>query len=95
MTTSNWTGEERRKGCPYSACREPEVAAEKAVKKVFAILGVDINHPDQIEEFRADLRFGGFMRKAANRGLIAFVIVLASGFALALYAGIKMKLLEH
>ena len=32
--------------------------ADKSVKKVFAILGVDIDDPQQVEEFREDLRFG-------------------------------------
>jgi hypothetical protein len=33
------------------------------VKKVFAILGVDIDRPESVEEFREDLRFGKRMRK--------------------------------
>ena len=33
-------------------------AADRAVKRVFSILGVDIDRPESIEEFRADLRFG-------------------------------------
>lgn len=95
MAEKDWNGTERRSGCPYVACREPEAAADQAVRKVFAILGVDVDKPEQIEEFRDDLRFGRIMRKAASRGLIAFVTVLAGGLALAIYAGIKMKLLEQ
>lgn len=50
-----------------------EHAAKMAVKKVFSILGVDIDRPESVEEFREDLRFGKRMRKAANHGFLAFV----------------------
>jgi hypothetical protein len=33
-------------------------AADRAVKKVFAILGVNIDEPKEVEDFREDLRFG-------------------------------------
>ena len=56
--------------CAYSE-RMSEDAAEHAVKKVFAILGVDIDHPESVEEFREDLRFGKRMRKIADHGTLA------------------------
>ena len=48
-----------------SSCNNPncQEAADRAVKKVFAILGVDIDRPESVEEFREDLRFGKRMRK--------------------------------
>lgn len=45
-------------------------AADKAVQSVFAILGVDIDDPRQVEEFRQDLRFGGKLRRAADKGFM-------------------------
>ena len=48
-----------------------EDAAEHAVKKVFAILGVDIDRPESVEEFREDLRFGRKLRKVADHGMLA------------------------
>ena len=99
MTDSIWDGIERRKlnrrsnECPYTSCREPEIAAEhaaeRAVHRVFAIMGVNVDKPEQIEEFRAGLRFGREMQRLANRGLVAFVIVICSGAAAALWLGIK------
>lgn len=73
--------------CAYSE-RISEDAAEHAVKKVFAILGVDIERPESVEEFREDLRFGKRMRKAADHGTLAFFGVVAAAFAAAVWAGI-------
>ena len=73
--------------CAYSE-RMSEDAAEHAVKKVFAILGVDIERPESVEEFREDLRFGKRMRKVADHGALAFFGVVAAAFAAAVWAGI-------
>lgn len=66
--------------CQYSK-KLPEEAAEHAVKKVFAILGVDVDRPESVEEFREDLRFGKKMRKAAGHGTFAFIAVASAAFA--------------
>ena len=52
----------------------PECAeiADRAVRKTFAILGVDIDKPESVEEFRQDLRFGKRLRKIADHGTLAF-----------------------
>ena len=47
--------QELNRRCHDDTCQE---AADRAVKKVFAILGVDVDKPDSVEEFREDLRFG-------------------------------------
>lgn len=73
--------------CAYSE-RMSEDVAEHAVKKVFAILGVDIDRPESVEEFREDLRFGKRMRKIADHGTLALFGVFAAGLAAALWAGI-------
>ena len=65
-----------------------EDAAEHAVKRVFAILGVDIERPESVEEFREDLRFGKRLRKVADHGTLAFFGVVAAAFAAAVWAGI-------
>jgi len=69
-------------------------AADRAVKKVFAILGVDIDKPESIEEFREDLRFGRKLRKAADHGTMAFVGTLVVGLCIAAWAGIAAKLIS-
>ena len=56
-------------------------AAKIAVQNVFAILGVDIDDPRQVEEFRQDLRFGGRLRRAADKG---FMMSLGVGICIVL-----------
>jgi hypothetical protein len=75
--------------CDNPQCQE---AADRAVKKVFAILGVDIDKPESVEEFRADLRFGKKMRRAADHGFFAIVGMIVLGLGAALWAGIVTKL---
>ena len=47
-------------------CDLADQAAKDAVKQVFAILGVDINNPKDVEEFRMSLRFSDELRIAAK-----------------------------
>lgn len=72
-----------------------EDVADRAVRKVFAILGVDIDKPDSVSEFQADIRFGRSMRKAADHGILAFIGIVAVAVAAALWAGIGAKLGGH
>jgi len=62
------------------------------VKKVFAILGVDIDKPESVEEFREDLRFGKRMRKAADHGFLALVGLVVVGLGAVVWAGVMSKL---
>lgn len=88
-----WSGEERRDYCARNIdCPHLESAAERAVAKVFAILGVDVNKPESVEEFREDLRFGKRLRKAAGHGTLAVVSLLAAGMVAALWSGISIFL---
>ena len=68
-----------------------ERSARLALKKTFAIFGVNIDNPSEVEEFRKDLRFAGFMRQAANKGVMTFVVVLVGGIMAALWAGIRIN----
>lgn len=76
-------------------CIHAQQSAELAVKKVFAILGVDIDVPKEVEEFRENLRFGAAMRRAADKGMIAFVGVLVTALAAAIWAGVISKIGGH
>ena len=69
---------ELNRRCHDDTCQE---AADRAVKKVFAILGVDVDKPESVEEFREDLRFGRKLRKLADKSLFAFW-GFAIGFAI-------------
>lgn len=72
--------------------RVSEESADKAVKKVFAILGVDINKPESVEEFREDLRFGRKLRKLADHGVFVLVALLFTGLAWASFEGIITRI---
>ena len=74
------------------SCPQATEVADRAVAKVFAILGVDIHNPRDVEEFREDLRFGAKMRKIADHGLLALFGVIAAGLAAAVWAGITSKI---
>ena len=90
--------------CDIEDCSEPQEAfcsigervseesADKAVKKVFAILGVDINKPESVEEFREDLRFGKKLRKLADHGVFVLVALLFTGLAWASFEGIITRI---
>jgi hypothetical protein len=83
--------------CPanLSECPHAQESAELAVKKVFAILGVDIDVPKDVEEFRENLRFGATMRRASDRGMLAIVGAVAVALMAALWAGIVSKVGGH
>lgn len=83
---------EKHESCDNPTCQE---AADRAVKKVFAILGVDVDKPESVEEFREDLRFGKRMRRAADHGLLALVGLVVIGLGAAVWAGIVSKVGGH
>jgi hypothetical protein len=70
------------------ACKFASQAAHDAVRQTFAILGVDVDSPKEVEEFRKSLRFGDSMRKAADKGLLALVVVITGLGVAALLAGL-------
>lgn len=76
-------------------CEQAEKAADAAVKKVFAILGVDVDKPESVEEFREDLRFGRRLRRASDRGWLAVTALVFVGAAMAMWAGITGSFKGH
>ena len=72
-----------------------EDVADRAVRKVFAILGVDIDKPESVSEFQADLRFGRSLRKGADHGFFAFIGLVAIAVGAALWAGVISKIGGH
>jgi len=76
-------------------CAEAGAIADEAVRKVFAILGVDIDRPESVAEFQDDLRFGRRLRRASDHGILAMVGLLIVGLGAALWAGIVSKVGGH
>lgn len=72
------------KDCPHA-----EESAKKAVKMVFAILGVNVDEPKEVEEFRENLRFGASLRRAADRGWMAAVGIIATSAMATIWVGIQ------
>lgn len=48
-------------------------AAKAAVKEVFNQMGVNVDDPEKLEEFRKDLRLSNQLRKAADKGFFALI----------------------
>ena len=73
---------------------KPECAeiADRAVRKTFAIIGVNIDNPESVEEFRQDLRFGKKLRKLADHGTMAFFAAVAIAIVGALWIGITQSI---
>jgi len=77
---------DRRKSCDLA-----DKAAQVAVKETFAIMGVDVDNPHDVEDFRRGLRFGNDMRKMADKGKIALFLFVISAIAGAFWTGLKMS----
>lgn len=89
MSDCGYDGNERRSS---PTCQYSEDSAKKAVKDVFAILGVDIDSPKEVREFQESLRFGDFLRKAANRSVFALVGTIAVLATTAMFYGFISKI---
>lgn len=77
---------------PAEADLAAQRTADLAVKKFFAILGVDIDKPESVEEFREDLRFGRRLRKMTGHGQLAMVAIICGGLVYATWSGIAKAL---
>lgn len=73
-------------------CKYSDESAKMAVKQVFAILGIDVDDPEKVEEFRKDLRFGQDLRKARDKGVVAVAVALSLSILGFVAAGIIDKL---
>ena len=86
--------EKQTRSLPPEYCPHVKEAADEAVKKVFAILGVDVDVPKEVEQFRQNLRFGASMRRAADKGMLAIIGTIAVGALAALWAGIVSSIVK-
>ena len=66
-----------------------DTAVEHAVAKTFATLGVDVNDPKSVEEFRQDLRFGSRLRRSSDHAWKVAVGMVVTGIGIALWQGIQ------
>ena len=89
-------GDDNKKVRTLASEHYPDVAeaADMAVKKVFAILGVDVDVPKEVEQFRENLRFGASMRRAADKGMLAIIGAIAVGTLAALWTGVVSSIVK-
>lgn len=66
-------------------------AANKAVKIAFSHLGVDVDNPTELQNFRDDLRFGGVFRQAMSRSFMAVIAAIFGGIGFSLWLVFKDK----
>ena len=76
-------------------CKYSEEAADRAVKKVFSVFGVDVDDPKQVMEFQQDLIFGRKFRLLADKGLFALVGAIFVGAGVALWFGLSSMIRGH
>ncbi len=69
-----------------------EMVIKKAVKDTFYVIGVDVDDPKDVEEFRKDLRFSGSLRSLANKGATVFWLGIVAALGAALWVGIVSKI---
>ena len=70
-------------------CNEADRAADVAVQKTFAILGVDVNQPREVRRFQEDLRFNRTMKTFVDKIFIAATIASIGGFGAWIWELIK------
>lgn len=63
--------------------------ANKAVKIAFSHLGVDVDDPTELQNFRDDLRFGGVFRQAVSRSFMAVIAAIFGGIGFSLWLVFK------
>ena len=89
------SGQENQEPCTAhhaKNCEFANAAAEKAVEKTFAILGVNIKEPKEVSEFQDSLRFGKKLFRFADHGVMVMVGAVALLIVGALVLGIKAKI---
>lgn len=59
-----------------------ELAANKAVRETFRLLGCDINEQDQVNAFRADLEYARRLRHASEATVAVAIKAVASAVAI-------------
>lgn len=75
-----------------SEARVADTAIKSAVTIAFGHLGVDVNDPHDLQTFRDDIRYGGYLRAAFTRGMIAFLLAICGAMGLSFWVAFKNHL---
>lgn len=75
-------------------CPHADESADRAVKKVFAMFGVNIDNPEAVANFQQDMRFGSKMRRISDRVNITVITVVVVAVVSGTLAMIWKKVTE-
>lgn len=77
---------------PNKRCELADAAAESAVAKVFATLGVDINDPKQVKAFQQAIWSAQSFDEAKKYGILVVIGLAATALWGAFASGVKLKI---
>lgn len=70
-----------------------EDAAKATVKEMFTLLGIDVNNPDEIRHFRANMawvfKFRRLSEKVGTTVILTIVTIVTGGFAKIVWDAVK------
>lgn len=75
-----------------SELRIAEKVVDIAVHRAFSHLGVNVDNPGDLQDFRDDLRFGGVFRSAVKKSFFAFLAALCGAIGVSIWLMFKKGL---
>lgn len=54
-----------------------DAIAKQVARTIFSLIGIDVDKPESLEEFRANVRFSAVVHKAAQAGVLAVITTVA------------------
>lgn len=71
-----------------------DAIAKQVARTIFGLIGVDVDKPESLEEFRANVRFSAVVHQAAKAGVLAVITTVAGLVISGLWFGV-MRLLKQ
>lgn len=71
-----------------------DAIAKQVARTIFGLIGVDVDKPESLEEFRANVRFSAVVHQAAKAGVLAVITTVAGLVIGGLWFGV-MRLLKQ
>lgn len=71
-----------------------DAIAKQVARTIFGLIGVDVDKPESLEEFRANVRFSAVVHQAAKAGVLAVITTVAGLVISGLWFG-AMRLLKQ
>ncbi len=71
-----------------------DAIAKQVARTIFALIGVDVDKPESLEEFRANVRFSAVVHRAAQAGVLAVITAVTGLVVSGLWFG-AMKVFKQ